>query len=137
MTGSEVPLKVMASDNRAALIRLATDPLTIRRTRFDALRGLTDLMDDAQDAAPHLHGRVLALYGAHDTLVPAEATARAWSRMPADVRRAYYPDGYHLILRDKNREVPTSDLIAWMQDPDWWLPSGADFAAAGWEAEHH
>ena len=82
VTGAEVPLKVVASDNRAALIRLARDPLTIRRTRFDALRGLTDLMDMAQAAAPGVRGRVLYLYGERDTLVPAEATGRAWSAMP-------------------------------------------------------
>ena len=134
VTGAEVPLKVMASDNRDALIRLARDPLTIRRTRFDALRGLTDLMDAAQDAAPRLHGRVLALYGAKDTLVPAEAMAQAWAHMPGAVRKAYYPDGYHLLLRDKGRAGPAGDVISWMLRPGEWLPSGADLAAAAWVA---
>ncbi len=137
VTGAEVPLKVRASDNRAALIRLAQDPLTIRRTRFDALRGLTDLMDAAQDAAPRLHGRMLVLYGEHDTLVPAEAMGRAWARMPAGVRRAAYPHGYHLLLRDNARAAPTGDILAWMQDPDGWLPSGADLSAAAWQANDH
>lgn len=137
VTGAEVPLKVMASDNRDALIRLARDPLTIRRTRFDALRGLTDLMDLAQDAAPALHGRVLALYGAHDTLVPAEAMGRAWSRMPAAVRRGLYPSGYHLLLRDLGRSAPIGDVLAWINDPAEWLPSGADLSATAWQAEQH
>ena len=134
VTGAEVPLKVMASDNRDALIRLARDPLTIRRTRFDALRGLTDLMDLAQDAAPRLHGRVLALYGGRDTLVPGPATARAWSRMPAGVRFGLYPAGYHLLLRDLGRAAPTGDVLAWLREPGAWLPSGADLAAAAWRA---
>ena len=137
VTGSEVPLRVMASDNRDALIRLARDPLTIRRTRFDALRGLTDLMDLAQAAAPRLQGRVLALYGARDTLVPEDATARAWSRMPAGVRFALYPTGYHLLLRDLGRAAPINDVLAWMGDDGAWLPSGADLAAAGWRASGH
>jgi len=136
VTGAEVPLKVMASDNRDALIRLARDPLTIRRTRFDALRGLTDLMDDAQAAAPGLHGPVLALYGGRDTLVPADATARAWGNLPTSARRGFYPDGYHLLLRDKNRAAPTGDIIGWIADKTTWLPSGADLAAAAWAAEH-
>lgn len=134
VTGAEVPLKVVASDNRDALIRLARNPLTIRRTRFDSLRGLTDLMDQAQAAAPRLHGPVLALYGARDTLVPADATARAWSRMPAGVRFAFYPAGYHLLLRDLGRAAPIGDIIAWMRDPRQWLPSGADLAAAAWRS---
>ena len=137
VTGAEVPVKVMASDNREALIRLARDPLTIRRTRFDALRGLTDLMDAAQAAAPHLPPNTLALYGARDTLVPDAAAARAWARMPPDVRRAFYPNGYHLLLRDKARYAPIGDVLAWTQDPGTWLPSGADLAAAGWRAAHH
>jgi alpha-beta hydrolase superfamily lysophospholipase len=135
VTGAEVPLRVRASDNREALIRLSTDPLTIRRTRFDSLRGLTDLMDQAQNAAPHLHGRVLALYGGHDMLVPGEAMARAWSRMPAGARRAFYPEGYHLLLRDKGREAPIGDVIGWIHEPGDWLPSGSDLAAAAWAAE--
>jgi acylglycerol lipase len=132
VTGGEVPVKVVASDNRDALLSLAHDPLTIRRTRFDALRGLTDIMDQAQDAAPQVQGRVLALYGARDTLVPPAAMARAWSRMPQSARLALYPAGYHLLLRDKARSAPIQDIIAWMASPSGWLPSGADLAAAAW-----
>lgn len=134
VTGAEVPLKVMASDNREALIRLARDPLTILRTRFDTLRGLTDLMDLAQSAAPEMHGNVLVLYGRHDMLVPADAMVRAWSRMPASARKAFYPDGYHLLLRDKDRHAPTGDIVGWIFRPRDWLPSGADLAAAAWQA---
>ena len=135
VTGAEVPLKVMASDNRDALIRLARDPLTIRRTRFDSLRGLTDLMDAAQAAAPSLNGRVLVLYGARDTLVPPEAMRRAWARMPADVRHGYYPQGYHLLLRDLWRARPLNDVLGWIANPAGFLPSGADFAASAWRVE--
>ena len=52
VTGREVPIKVVASDNRDALLALGRDPLTIRRTRFDALRGLVDLMDAATGGRP-------------------------------------------------------------------------------------
>ena len=133
VTGAEVPLKVMASDNRDALLRLVRNPLTIRRTRFDALRGLTDLMDMAQAAAPGLNGPVLALYGARDTLVPNTAMARAWSHMPPRSRHALYPAGYHLLLRDKERAAPIQDVIAWIGNASRWLPSGADLAAAAWQ----
>ncbi len=136
VTGAEVPLKVKASDNREALLSLARNPLTIRRTRFDTLRGLTDLMDDAQAAAPALRGRVLALYGNEDTVVPDQAAARAWSHMPPDARFGLYPDGYHLLLRDRNRAAPIGDVIAWLRDPGAWLPSGADLAAAAWRSAH-
>ena len=134
VTGGEVPIRIRASDNREALIRLARDPLTIRRTRFDALRGLTDLMDAAQAAAPRLPANTLALYGAHDMLVPPEATARAWRAMAPGVRRGFYPGGYHLLMRDLGRDRVTGDVIAWIGNREGWLPSGADVSAAGWLA---
>lgn len=134
VTGGEVKIKVVASDNREALLRLARDPLTIRRTRFDALRGLADLMDDAQAAARHLPPHVLALYGEKDTVVPVEAATRAWRNMPAGVRRGLYPSGYHLLMRDRGRAAVIGDVIAWIQNRSAPLPSGADRWAELWLA---
>ena len=71
-------VKVTASDNREALIRLSTDPLTIHATRVDAIKGLVDLMDQALRRPPHFHAPALFLYGGHDELVPARATAATW-----------------------------------------------------------
>ncbi len=135
VTGGEVRLKVRPSDNRDALISLARNPLTIRRTRFDALRGLTDVMDAARAAAPRLPPRTLALYGDHDTIVPAPAVRSAWRAMPDDVRQALYGDGYHLLLRDLGRATPIGDIIAWINAPNRRLPSGADADAAAWRAK--
>ena len=136
VTGGEVNLRVVPSDNRAALIRLARDPLTIRRTRFDALRGLTDLMDDAQEASPALPPHVLALYGERDMLVPPDAMVRAWRNMPAGVRRALYPSGYHLLMRDIGRAAVIQDVIAWIGDQAAPLPSRADRWSLAWLAWH-
>jgi alpha-beta hydrolase superfamily lysophospholipase len=132
VTGGEVQLRVIASDNREALLRLASDPLTIRRTRFDTLRGLADLMDSAQAASRHLPSHVLALSGEKDMIVPIDATARAWHDMPSDVRRGLYPSGYHLLLRDKGRMAVIRDILAWLADPSAPLPSGADRWARMW-----
>ena len=132
VTGGEVKLRVVASDNRDALVRLARNPLTIRRTRFDTLRGLTDLMDDAQAASARLPGHVLALYGEKDAIVPVGAAARAWRHMPADVRLGLYPSGYHLLLRDRGRESVIADIVRWIEDRSAALPSGADRWARMW-----
>jgi alpha-beta hydrolase superfamily lysophospholipase len=133
---SGAPVRVMASDNRAALIRLSHDPLTIRRTRFDTLRGLVDLMDAALAAAPAFTAPGLFLYGAHDALVPKDATAAMWRRLPrgAGSVLAYYPADYHLILRDLGRAEPIGDVVAWLRRPAAELPSGADARAADWLA---
>ena len=126
------PIHVWATDNIPALHRLSRDPLTLRSTRFEALAGLVDLMDDALAAAPLLRGPTLCLYGAHDALVPRHAMAAAWEVMPDFVRRAYYPAGYHLLLRDTRRAQPLADIAAWLDDPAAVLPSGAGLAAQMW-----
>jgi alpha-beta hydrolase superfamily lysophospholipase len=127
-------VRVTASDNREALIRLSTDPLTVHETRVDAIKGLVDLMDQAEAAAPHFHAPALFLYGGHDELVPDRATEGTWRALPAgtEIRRAFYPNGYHLLLRDKDRALPIGDILAWMNDPAALLPSGADAAATAW-----
>ena len=131
---SGAPVRKVASDNREAIIRLSTDPLTIRRTRVDTVHGLVDLMDEALAAAPRFDAPALFLYGGRDELVPEEATAATWRALPSGERRAYYPDGYHLLLRDRERARPIGDVLAWIGDPAAALPSGAEPAAAHWLA---
>lgn len=130
---------VKASSNHAALEALGRDPLTIIETRVDAIHGLVDLMSRALRAAKHLDVPALALYGGHDELIPKDAMAAMWRAVPrgAPVRFAYYPEGYHLLLRDLDRGLPIGDIIAWIHSPRAPLPSGADQAAQVWLAHRH
>lgn len=128
------PVKVTASSNRQALIRLSRDPLTLRSTRIDSVKGLVDLMDAALASAPHFNAPALFLYGGKDELVPGRATAATWEALRTGERRAFYPDGYHLLLRDLDRERPIGDVVAWIRDPKAPLPSGSEAQAAAWLA---
>jgi alpha-beta hydrolase superfamily lysophospholipase len=137
MTVSRPPalvVRVVASDNIEALRALGRNPLTIRATRFDTLRGLVDLMDLALAAAPRFPDMpALFLYGAKDTIIPAAATRTLWAQLPrGQVRRSYYPNGYHLLPRDLGRAVPIGDILAWLRAPTAALPSGGEEAAARW-----
>ena len=134
LTTTGAAAKVMASDNIQALIRLSRDPLTIHETRFDAIDGLVNLMDAAAAAAPRFDAPALLLYGGKDELIPPRATARVWRVLPPGPVRAFYPGGYHLLLRDLGRAVPIDDILAWLLDPDLPLPSGAEAAASAWLA---
>lgn len=125
---------VLASDNRAALIRLSTDPLTIHDTRFNSIAGLVDLMDAAAAAAPRLDAPALVMYGGKDEVIPPKAVARVWRALPPRPVRAFYPEDYHLMLRDHERGVPIGDIISWLRDPSAPLPSGAEAAAVAWLA---
>ncbi len=128
------PGQIRASDNNDALRRLSRDRLTLHRTRLDAVRGLVDLMDAALAAAPHLTPPALLLYGGKDELVPKASMTVAWRSLAAGSRTAFYPGGYHLLLRDKGRATPIADVLAWMDNPLAPLPSGADYVARGWLA---
>jgi len=127
--------RVVASDNREAIRRLSQDPLTIHETRLDAVRGLVDLMDAALAAAPRFHAPALFLYGGKDELIPDKATAATWRGLPEGPVRAFYPGGYHLLLRDHERMTPIDDVLFWIRYPGMPLPSGGDRAAGAWLAK--
>ena len=126
------PVRVTPSDNNDALRRLSQDPLTLRTTRFDTLKGLVDLMDAALAAARNFTAPSLFLYGAHDDLVPPRATATVWRRLPPTAIRAFYPKGYHLLPRDLNRAEPIADVTAWILTGA--RPVAAEQAAQAWLA---
>jgi acylglycerol lipase len=124
---------VVASDNTEMLRALGRDPLVIKNTRIDAVYGLVDLMDRAMAAAPSLRGRMLVLYGENDQLVPAGAIAEMLQRLPpetaAERQFASYPEGWHMLTRDRQAVTVWRDVAAWIDDPRAPLPSRA--AAAG------
>jgi alpha-beta hydrolase superfamily lysophospholipase len=134
MTTTGAAAHVWASDNIKALIRLSRDPLTLHETRFDAIDGLVNLMDAAAAAAPRFHAPALFLYGGQDELIPARAAAHLWRTLPKGPVRAFYPHGFHLLLRDLGRAAPITDILAWLMDPAAPLPSGAEAAATAWLA---
>ncbi|MBB3883934.1 alpha/beta hydrolase [Acetobacter oeni] len=136
VTGRELPVRVTASDNISALRRLYFDPLTLHSTKLIALRGLVDLMSEAAGRSSDQSGPTLIVYGDHDQLIPADAMARAWRRLPATVRRDIIPGGHHLLLRDKARQRIASDILSWLLTPDVPLPSGGDVSAAAWASLH-
>ncbi|MCJ8353033.1 alpha/beta hydrolase [Novacetimonas hansenii] len=132
LTGRELPVHVTASDDMLALARLYYDPLTLRTTRTTALAGLALLMHRAAQDVGHMQGPVLAIYGGRDQLVPASAMNRAWAHLPPDARRDFIPAGYHLLLRGREGDKVTRDIISWIGRPDDFLPSGGDIAASTW-----
>ena len=125
-----IPMHIRPSDNQKMLRGLANDPLVIKTARSEALTGLVDLMSEALDAAPRFSVKSLILYGEQDQVVPRTPVARFVSALPpaaaARQRVAYYRAGYHLLLRDLEGESVLNDVIAWIDDPQAPLPSGAD-----------
>ena len=123
-------LNIQPSDNIPMLIALGRDPLIIKRTRVDAIDGLTDLMSAALAAAPRFEAPALLLYGEKDEIVPPGPTLELWRDLPQQSngrqRRVLYSDGWHMLLRDLQAGTVRDDILAWIDDPTAPLPSGAD-----------
>jgi alpha-beta hydrolase superfamily lysophospholipase len=131
LTGQE--LHIMASDNLPMLRALARDPLVLKGARVDMVYGLVNLMDDALAAAPLLSAPTLLMYGAHDEVVPRAPIADFVAQLPDAARRdrlAYYPNGYHMLLRDLDGAVVANDVAAWIFNRAAPLLSHADAAGS-------
>ncbi|MEI6203113.1 MAG: lysophospholipase [Enhydrobacter sp.] len=118
------------TDNPKTLDKLRKDPMILRAARFDLGYGLLDLMDAAVAAAPRLHEPYIMLHGVGDKIVPAGPVRSVIAVLPKreDSRLAFYKNGYHLLLRDKNSPKVAADVAAWIGDHEATLPSGADVA---------
>ena len=116
------------TDNPRTIEKLRKDPLMLRQPRFDMGYGLLDLMDAACADAAELRMPYLMLHGLGDRIIPARPVRAAIAVMPrrADSRLAFYKNGYHMLLRDKEGPEVTADIAAWMADHQAALPSGAD-----------
>jgi acylglycerol lipase len=117
--------KVRASDNIEELRRMARDRNLIWGARPDAIYGLVDLMERASDDIARLVVPSLYLAGAHDEIITRKPTFAAVRRRSPAVRTAWYRDGWHLLLVDRQRERVIGDVLAFLRDPAAPLPSGA------------
>ena len=117
--------KVFASDNHEELIAMGQDPLMTWGARADVLYGLVATMQHAWRETGAIDARTLYLYGAHDEVIPKKPTFQAAARLKVGDRTAYYADGWHLLLRDRQGPRVWSDVAAFVLDPNAPLPSGA------------
>lgn len=130
-------LPIKPSDNIAMLRRLARDPLFVKNPRVDAVYGLVDLMDAAQQAAVAARGPLLVLYGGKDDLVPKKPTCAVLGKLRDrhgegdGTRVVLYPDGHHMLFRDLDGARVVADIAAWARDPGAPLPSGDERAPDG------
>jgi alpha-beta hydrolase superfamily lysophospholipase len=119
-------LKIKPSDNIEMLRGLGRDPLVIKATRIDTMHGLTNLMDTALARAQQLRLPTLVQYGEHDQVIPEKPTLLMLEKMPVSTKKAFYKNGYHMLLRDLQGEKPLADIVAWITDHNRPLPYGSD-----------
>jgi acylglycerol lipase len=124
-------IRVKLTDNSDVMQILNYDPLVLRKTRMDALYGLTNLMDAAYANASLINGKTLLLYGERDEVIPKQAIYAFLQRFFLNGMNekivGFYPQGYHLLLRDVHALTIWQDITAWiMANGKARLPSGAD-----------
>lgn len=124
MSGSG--LKIIASDNFPLLRQMGADPLIIKETRLDAIYGIVNLMDDAARKAQDVKTPLLLLYGMNDQVIPPKPINDVADAFTTNYKLVYYPEGFHMLMRDLGSEVVMNDVIAWIDDRYAFLPSGYD-----------
>lgn len=119
-------IKIEPSDNIAMLRRTWSDPHMTYRHRIDQVYGLVDLMEHAHQAARDLPKAlpILASYGAKDIVVPQNGVERTSKWLGPNVRTVFYPNGYHMLMRDLQAPNVFEDYLAFMKDPGAPPPSG-------------
>lgn len=116
---------IQASDNIDELIAMGRDPLMIWGARADALYGLVNTMERASREIGKVKAPTLYGLGVHDEIIPRKPALAAARALAAGDRTAEYPNGWHLLLRDKQAKNVWEDVAAFIRDPSAPLPSGA------------
>ncbi len=118
-------IKVTPTDNREVLQVHWEDPYFQKTNRIDSVHGVVTVMERAHEVARRLpsHIPTLALYGGRDQIVPLAGVKRTTKRLPGHVKTAYYPNGYHMLLRDLGRQALLEDVLSFARDPSAELPS--------------
>jgi alpha-beta hydrolase superfamily lysophospholipase len=117
-------MHITPSDNLEMRKALHRDAKVIKGTRIDAMYGLTNLMDEALSRAGQMQLPTLVQYGENDQVIPKEPMLKMLEKMPATTRKAFYEQGYHMLLRDLHGEKPIIDIAAWINDHNDKLPYG-------------
>ncbi len=109
-------LGIWPSDNIPMLRALSRDPLFQHKTRADAVYGLVNLMDEARKAPEHLEHPppILFLYGKKDEVIPAPPTEATIAALGARADVPRYDYGYHMLLRDLDRQLVWQDVVDWI-----------------------
>ncbi len=115
----------LPSDDIHMMMSLSRDPLVQKAERVDMLAGVTQVMGDAYNHALELGPDGLVMFGRHDEILPEDVVASFLARLHGP-KIAIYDQGYHLLLRDLERQIAIQDIQAWVLDPAAPLPSGAD-----------
>jgi len=118
---------VVATDNNDKLREMWNDKYVLKDNRIDSVYGVVSIMEEADAKVARLPKKVptLLLYGANDQVIPPFGVERAAKKLPTFVKTAYYKNGYHMLMNDKQAPTVYADILGFIDDPSKPLPSGS------------
>ncbi len=112
-TGGDA-VRLVPTDNPAALAAAAADPLHFADASGRELWGLVRVSDLAARAAPGVDRPVMTLLGANDDYVRGAGVRAVHETIPGAARFAYYPEGWHWLFRDLQAPRVWQDVAAFV-----------------------
>jgi len=114
-------LGITPTDDTEVSRDFGRDPLFIKSTRVSSLAGVTDVMGRAQGLSRLPPQRSLVLYGLRDRIIPPSPVCDWLTHLNTAVPTnealdfVVYPDGWHLLTRQRQTRDVMQDVQAWMQ----------------------
>ena len=114
-------LGITPTDDTEVSRDFGRDPLFIKATRVSSLAGVTDVMGRAQGLSRLPPQRSLVLYGLRDRIIPPSPVCDWLTHLNTAVPTnealdfVVYPDGWHLLTRQRQTRDVMQDVQAWMQ----------------------
>jgi alpha-beta hydrolase superfamily lysophospholipase len=78
---------------------------------------LGDLIHHSERLAKGIHSPTLVLAAGKDCFVKPEQIESWFQKIPSPQKTLrHYPDAYHLLWHDWDRDVVVSDIAAWLEE---------------------
>jgi acylglycerol lipase len=97
-------------------LRLAEDPLILRRLSVGTYDGLVELATLASALPGSKLPPTLLLHGDLDRTIPRAAISELITRLAGGMSHRRYPERHHLLLHERDTEQVVQDCVAWLSE---------------------
>jgi len=109
----EAPRLVTRDEAHREWFQTAPHKLDLYTIRF--FKCLHDLISGCDEAAGRVRVPVLVVYARHDIFIRADLVERFFARLGSgDKEIAFFPESYHLLLHDHDREDVLRRVVQWL-----------------------
>lgn len=113
VSGKTAPLRVTRDEEHAQAVRSSSH--AIRVFTFRVLNRIGNLIEQSASVAGGLTVPTLALAGGRDVYLRPEQIKAWFDRIPAeDKTYLLYPEAFHLLWNDWDKEQVMGDILAWI-----------------------